>query len=159
LFHSGVEVIQGLEEFRETAALFKGIVQQCFFLAQEVAKNRGDKFPAEENGENPNLSGAIDAAGVFLVVVENEEFPGSHGQLPVVHTIPFLAAEHRFYGKTTYMTRTMAPARERVEDDIVLPEFAEMQALIKPRFTIVRQRCKIHESKLRVFAVLQFSRF
>jgi len=87
----------------------------------------------------------VDAAGVGLIIVEDEKLPGADGDLPAVDAIPFFPLYYGFEGQTAYVVVATCLAAAGVEDDILLFEPAEMQLLVESGGVMIGQSGEIHK--------------
>jgi hypothetical protein len=139
-----IDGMEGLKEFRRPDAGWRWIVEEGRIREKGVMKDGGGEFFLEEDGEGPGGFPFVDMAGVGLVVIQDQELPRADGDILVADAIPFLPREDRFDGEAAYVLVTMALPAERVENDVLLPEAAEVRLFVESGGGMVGQLCKVH---------------
>lgn len=135
LLHLGMQRsrdrMQCLIEFRNNGIMERRMIRNGCIFFHCISIHRRCKFFPEKNGNHMCLLPGRYTAGILLIIVQHQVLPGLNCQLPVIDAIPFSAAHNGFDAQAANMIITGTATAFGIENNIVLPEPAEMSSLIK----------------------------
>jgi hypothetical protein len=77
-------------------------------------------------------------------VIQDEELPGTDGDVASFNLIPFFTRKDGLDGKTTDVVIAVNRRTKRIADDVMMTELAEMSLFVKSGGAMIGQPGKIH---------------